>query len=113
MIRNIPTNAPSTEELLRYLGIDYADEVVTANVDSAFMDALAYLQSTVGEDVFDLLPDDRKVWRLVKIYTQEMYDERGTTSTKANNAKREMVHSLELQLRLELSRQREATEGQA
>lgn len=108
MIRNIPTNAPSTEELLRYLGIDYADEVVTANVESAFTDALIYIQSAIGEDLFDFLPDDRKVWRLVKIYTQELYDERGTTSAKANNAKREMVHSLELQLRLELSRAREA-----
>ena len=108
MIRNIPTNAPSTEELLRYLGIDYADEVVTANVESAFADALIYIQSAIGEDLFDILPDDRKVWRLVKIYTQELYDERGTTSAKANNAKREMVHSLELQLRLELSRAREA-----
>lgn len=108
MIRNIPTNAPSTEELLRYLGIDYADEVVTANVESAFSDALIYIQSAIGEDLFDYLPDDRKVWRLVKIYTQELYDERGTTSAKANNAKREMVHSLELQLRLELSRAREA-----
>lgn len=108
MIRNIPTNAPSTEELLRYLGIDYADEVVTANVESAFTDALIYIQSAIGEDLFDYLPDDRKVWRLVKIYTQELYDERGTTSAKANNAKREMVHSLELQLRLELSRAREA-----
>lgn len=110
MIRNIPTNAPSTEELLRYLGIDYADEVVTANVENAFMDALSYLQSAVGEDVFDLLPDDRKVWRLVKIYAQELYDERGTTSAKANNAKRDMVHSLELQLRLELARARESVE---
>lgn len=111
MIRNIPANAPSTEELLRHLGIDYVDEVISANVDSAFMDALTYLQSVVGEDVFDLLPNDRKVWRLVKIYTQELYDERGATSTKANNAKRDMVHSLELQLRLELSRAREAVAG--
>lgn len=108
MLKNIPTNAPSTEELLRYLGIDYADEVVTANVESAFQDALIYIQSAIGEDLFEYLPDDRKVWRLVKIYTQELYDERGTTSAKANNAKREMVHSLELQLRLELSRAREA-----
>lgn len=108
MLKNIPTNAPSTEELLRYLGIDYADEVVTANVESAFQDALIYIQSAIGEDLFEYLPDDRKVWRLVKIYTQELYDERGATSAKANNAKREMVHSLELQLRLELSRAREA-----
>lgn len=109
MPNTIPTNAPTTEEIMQYLGIDYADSTVTANVNNALNDAMTYLESVVGADVFDLMPADRKVWRLVKIYTKELYDERGTVSAKANNAKREMVHSLELQLRLELSRAREAT----
>lgn len=110
-MNNVPTNAPTIEELMQYLGIDYADEVVTANVTNALNDAMDYLRSAVGADVFELLPDDRKVWRLVKIYTKEMYDERGTSSAKANNAKREMVHSLEWQLRLELARAREQAAG--
>lgn len=101
---------PTIAEILQYLGIDYADEVVVANVTSALNDAKSYLQSAVGDDIFERLPDDPKVARLLKVYTQEMYDERGT-SAKAGSAKREMIHSLEWQLRLELARLREAEEG--
>lgn len=97
---------PTLEELMRYLGIDYPDEMVTANVADALKDAEAYLQSSVGADVFDLLPNDPKVARLLKVYTKDFYDERGT-SAKAGNAKRAMVHSMEWQLRLELARKRE------
>lgn len=98
---------PTIEDALLYLGIDYADEMVTANVTRALNDAKAYLQSAVGEDVFDLLPEDPKVGRLVLTYLQELYDERSTTSAKAGNAKREMVNSMEWQLRMELARKRE------
>lgn len=98
---------PTITDALLYLGIDYADEAVTANVTRALNDAKAYLQSAVGADVFELLPDDPKVGRLVLTYLQELYDERSTTSAKAGNAKREMVHSMEWQLRLELARKRE------
>lgn len=97
---------PSYEEALQHLGIDYADDMVTANVIRALNAAKAYLQGTVGEDVFDLLPDNPKVGRLVLTYLQDLYDERGT-SAKAGNAKREMIHSMEWQLKLELARKRE------
>lgn len=97
---------PSYEEALQHLGIDYADDMVTANVIRALNAAKAYLQGAVGEDVFDLLPDNPKVGRLVLTYLQDLYDERGT-SAKAGNAKREMIHSMEWQLKLELARKRE------
>ena len=98
---------PTIADALLYLGIDYADETVRANVTRALNDAQGYLQSAVGADVFDLLPEDPKVGRLVLTYLQELYDERGATSAKAGNAKREMIHSMEWQLRLELARKRE------
>jgi len=93
-------------EALDHLGIDYADEKVTRNVASALKDAQRYLQGTVGADVFDLLPDDERVERLVKVYLTEIYDE-PSTSAKAGNAKRDMVFSMELQLKMELARLRE------
>jgi uncharacterized protein involved in type VI secretion and phage assembly len=97
----------TVDEALDHLGIDYADEKVTCNVTAALKDAQAYLRSVVGDDVFELLPNDEKSDRLVKCYLTEMYDER-STSAKVGNAKREMVYSMEMQLRLELSRAREA-----
>lgn len=95
------------EDALDHLGIDYEDDKVTRNVAAALKDAQTYLRSVVGDDVLDLLPNDNKVDRLVRCYLAEMYDER-TTSAKAGNAKREMIHSMELQLRLELARARES-----
>lgn len=94
---------PTIEEILQYLGIDYADEAVLANVRSALEDAVSYMQGAIGANVLELLPEDPRVRRLLKIYTKELYDERGATSAKAGNAKREMVHSMEWQLRLALS----------
>lgn len=102
---------PTIEDALLYLGIDYADEMVTANVTRALNDAKGYLRSAVGDDVFDLLSEDPKVGRLVLTYLQELYDERSTTSAKAGNAKREMVNSMEWQLRMELARKREEAVG--
>lgn len=95
------------EDALLHLGYDQTDPAVVANVTRALRDAESYLQGAVGDDVLDLLPDDPKAERLVLTYLEDLYDERGLTSAKAGNAKREMVHSLELQLRMKLARMRE------
>ena len=100
---------PTIADLLRYLGIDYTDDDITENVTDALKVAKSYLQSAVGADVFDLLPDDPKVSRLLKVYVKDLYDERGS-SAKAGNAKREMVQSMEWQLRLELAQARAKAE---
>ena len=97
----------SLEDALRHLGYDEVDEVITAKVTSELAEVKSYLQGTVGEDIFELLPDDHRVDILLKAYLDDLHDDRGTTSAKANNAKRDMVHSTEWQLKLTLSRKRE------
>ena len=97
---------PNIDDFLKYLGYDEADDLVRTNATSALNSAKSYLQGVVGEDVLELLPNDPRVTELVKIYAKDFYDER-STSAKAGNAKRAMVHSMEWQLRLELSRLRE------
>jgi hypothetical protein len=94
-------------DALQHLGYDEVDEVITAKVTAELAEASSYLQGAVGEDIFELLPDDHRVDILLKAYLDDLHDDRGTTSAKANNAKREMVHSTEWQLRLTLSRERE------
>lgn len=101
--------ALTVDELLLHMGIDERDAQIIANATSALDDAEAYLKSTIGDDVFELLPDDPKVTRLWKVYAQDMYDER-STSAKVGSAKREMVHSMEWQLRMELARAREGAD---
>ena len=99
---------PTIEEALEYLGIDYADEVVTANVRRALEAAKANLHGSVGADVEKYLPDDARVPELVLIYTEDLYSERGV-SAKVSNATRRLVANMELQLRLELRRAKEGS----
>lgn len=94
-------------DALRHLGYDEVDETITGTVTDELAEACSYLQGAVGEDIFELLPDDPRVDILLKAYLDDLHDDRGTTSAKAGNAKREMVHSTEWQLRMKLSRKRE------
>lgn len=102
---------PTTQEALEHLGIDYADEVVTANVNRALAAAKQVLYGAVGSDVEEYLPDDSRVTELVLIYTDELYSDRGVASSKTNNATRRLVADMEQQLRLELSRAKEASDS--
>lgn len=93
------------EGALQHLGYDEVDAVVRENVTAELEGAKSYLQGAVGEDVFDLLPNHPTVDSLLRAYLDEIHDERGT-SAKAGNAKREMVHSQEWQLRIKLAQLR-------
>lgn len=103
---------PTIEDVMAYLGIDYADEVVTKNVKSAMATAKQLLFGSVGVDVETYLPNDPRVAELVKIYTDDLYSERGV-SAKVSNATRQMVNTMEWQLRLELARAKEQAGGEA
>jgi hypothetical protein len=98
---------PTIDEALQHLGIDYADEMVTANVQRALASARRRVLGAVGDDVETYLPDDERVEQLVLLYTQENYDARDA-SAKEINARRRLTDDLELQLRLELRRAKAA-----
>jgi predicted RecB family endonuclease len=101
---------PTYEEALGYLGIDYPDEVVKRNVNRAMATAAKTLQGAIGADVLTLLPDDERVKELVLIYTDDLYTTRGVAA-KVSGATRQLVHTMELQLRLELRVLREEAAG--
>lgn len=98
---------PTYEEALRYLGIDYSDEVVAYNVRRALDAARQTLHGAVGEDVEMLLPNDPRIKELILIYTDDLYSNRGVNA-KVSNAARHLVHTMEWQLKLELRALREA-----
>lgn len=97
---------PTLSDALNYMGIDYADAMVTSNVQRALNTAKRYLKGAVGDDVFELLPDDERVKELVLMYTDDLYSERGI-SPKVSGATRKLAADMELQLRLELRRAKE------
>ena len=98
---------PTLAEALNYMGIDYADAMDSANAQRALDAAKRYLKGAVGDDVFELLPGDERVKELVLMYTDDLYSERGV-SAKVSGATRKLAADMELQLRLELRRAREA-----
>ena len=102
---------PTIDEALHYLGIDYADEAVTINVQRALNTALATLHGAVGDDVETFLPGDPRIDTLVLMYLDDIYSDRGVVSAKTGNASRRLVESMELQLRLELRRAKEEAGG--
>ena len=100
---------PTYEEALEHLGIDYADDVIQRKVNKGLKTAERYLFGAVGVDIWELLPGDERAHDLVLNYLDDIYSERGT-SAKAGNARREMISTMEWQLKLELARKREEAE---
>lgn len=96
----------TVEHALLHLGYDYKDEMVTAEVTRELRTAQATLHGAVGKDVETYLPDDPRADELVLIYLDDLHDNRGV-SAKVSNATRQLVHSMEWQLKLELRRKRE------
>ena len=94
----------TVEDVLAYLGIDYADEMVTKNVKRLIDTADAYLESAVGKDY---PTDDPKAKEIALILIADLYDYRGMTINNFNIT-RKIVDDLTLQLQLELRRRSEA-----
>ena len=90
----------SVEEVLAYLGIDYADDMVTKNIERAIKTADAYLKGSIGE-AYPV--EDPRAKELALIIISDLYDNRGLNSTVSGNT-RKLVDDLSLQLRLELRR---------
>lgn len=101
---------PTLQDALDYLGIDYADDLVKANVTRALATAVQVLHGAVGEDVETYLPGDPRAAELALIYTDDLYSDRGV-SAKVSGATRRLVADMELQLRLELRQAREEAQA--
>ena len=98
---------PTLEEALAYLGIDYADDMVSSNVRRALNAAVGVVKSAVGDDVIDSFPDNAKLQELILLHMADLYDQRNTTTLKGNAVNHRIVDSMEWQLKLELKRLKE------
>lgn len=90
---------PTIEEVLMYLGIDYADDMVNNNVERSILTADAYLKGSIGTNY---PANDPRVKELALIFISDLYDNRGMIEKVAGNVRR-LVDDMSLQLRLELS----------
>ena len=87
----------TVDEVLNYLGIDYADDMVTKNIERLINTADAYLKGSIGVEY----REDPRSKELALIIISDLYDNRGLHSTISGNVRR-LVEDLSLQLRLEL-----------
>lgn len=88
------------QDVYNYLGIDYADAMVTANVTRAIVTADAYLKGAVGAN-YPI--EDPRAKELALIFIADLYDNRGMLEKSSNNVRR-LVDDFLLQLKLELRR---------
>ncbi len=91
---------PTVSEVMDYLGIDYADKMVTANIERSIKTADAYLKGAVGENY---PADDPRAKELALIFISDLYDNRGMIEKVSGNVRR-LVDDFALQLRMELRR---------
>ena len=89
---------PTTQEVMDYLGIDYADNMITRNIERSITVADAYLKGAVGKN-YPI--DDPRGKELALIFISDLYDNRGMIE-KVNGNIRRLVDDFMLQLRLEL-----------
>ena len=94
---------PTELEVMNYMGIDYADDMVKANINRAIRTADAYLKGAIGEDY---PKDDPRAKELSLIFIADLYDNRGVIEKVSGNVRR-LVDDMILQLKLELMRSAE------
>lgn len=94
----------TTQDALDYLGIDYADDMVTRNVNRLIETADAYLRSAVGENY---PVNDPKAKEIALLVISDLYDNRGMTINNFNIT-RKIIDDMTLQLQLELRRATES-----
>lgn len=87
-------------------GYAEVDTTSRKNLTRALNAAIQAVRGALGEDVDTLMPYDPRVEELALIFTDDLYTNRGV-SAKVSGATRQLVATMELQLRMELRKKRE------
>lgn len=95
---DINTQVVTVDEATDYLGIDYADDMVTKNIERAIKTADAYLKRSIGTNY---PTDDPEAKEIALIIISDLYENRGLTTSISGNT-RKLVDDMILQLKLEL-----------
>lgn len=88
---------PTVQDILDYLGYDYADDMIKRNIERSIKVADSYLKGSIGKN-YPL--DDPRAKELALIVISDLYDNRGITEKVSGNVRR-LVDDFSLQLRLE------------
>lgn len=94
------------QDALDYLGIDYADNMISLNVQRTINTAKKILEGAIGDNAENVLKDDPRINELILIYIEDLYYNRGTNQ-KVSSAIRNIVQSMELQLKMDYRKAKE------
>ena len=81
-----------------YLGIDYADKMIEANIKRAIKTADSYLKGAIGENYPQ---KDPRAVELALIVIADLYENREMSAKVSNNTRR-LVADFSMQLKLEM-----------
>ena len=93
-----PNQVVTVDEVLAYIGIDYADEMAITNIERMIKTADSYLKGSIGKN-YPI--DDPRSKELALIIAADLYDHRELNENVSFKT-RKLVDDLSLQLRLEL-----------
>lgn len=94
----------TVQEVKDFLGIDYADEMTTRNIERSIKTADRYLKGSIGENY---PVTDPRAKELALIVVADLFDNRGLQAQGGGNISsntRKLVDDFSWQLRLELRR---------
>lgn len=96
----------TNNELMNYLGFDFADDMITANLNRAIDTADMYLRGALGED-YSMA--DSRAKELALIIAADLYDNRGVNEQSGgshgiSNNMRKLVYDMCEQIRCEMRR---------
>lgn len=86
----------SLDEMLDYMGIDYADDMCIRNIKRSIDTTEAYLTGAIGKDYPN---EDARAKELALVIASDFYDNRSLQAPTGNT--RKLVDDLILQLKLE------------
>ena len=87
-------------DVKNYLGIDYSDEMIDANINRMIKSADSYLKGAIGEDYPS---EDPRAVELALMIISDLYDNRDLADKSSGNVRR-FIQDATFQLKLELQR---------
>ena len=103
---NLENLGLSIQDILDYLGIDYADDRTTKVLNRTLKTAVQYLRGSIGEDY---PVNDPRAKELALIVIDDLYSNHDLNDKVSGNTRR-LVDDFILQLKLELKRKKDEEE---
>lgn len=100
---NLENLGLSIQDILDYLGIDYADDRTTKVLNRTLKTAVQYLRGSIGEDY---PVNDPRAKELALIVIDDLYSNHDLNDKVSGNTRR-LVDDFILQLKLELKRKKD------